>query len=228
MRIYPTVGSNFSGYSKKTTFKGFYDPTCQSIPAAMKEKVKQGVQEIGHSAPVKAAIDEFKSKVGILENKAQVLDNEGSVLKHILPDGSTTIDIPTGASVESARVLDANNILIPKETNIASSSDLSSVSDNAHGGSVLRHILPDGTTTVDIPTDATAEAAHLVDASNILIPEHSSVLEHLIDNGSDVPVDDTVSAAIDAGSNLGDVAGTLLDSASDHLDNLKDILHSIL
>lgn len=228
MRIYPTIGSNFSGYSKRTTFRGFYDPACKSIPAAMKGKAQQGMQELGHSAPVKAAIDEFKSKAGILDSKAQVLDNDGSVLKHILPDGSTTIDIPTGASVESAKILDANNILVPKDANFTSNPDLSAVSDNADGGSVLRHILPDGATTVDIPTDATAEAAQLVDASNILIPEHSSVLEHLIDNGSDVPVDDAVSAAVDAGSNLGDVAGTLLDSASDHLDNLKDILHSIL
>ena len=185
MKIYPIGGTNV--YSRKTSFKGYYDPTCQSIPASMRnkaselvEKTQQSFQEVGHSAPVKEAIEGFKSKLGILskeessEISQSVLSNvdsssHGSVIHHFLPDGVTSIDIPTDLPAAGAKILDANNLLIPDNNDIVTHS------------SVLENFMEQASDVPDIDSINTA-----LDAGSAISDAGGSILDGIADHIDDL------------------------------------------
>lgn len=123
--IQPITGPKFNS---RTSFKGFYDPTCISVPASMKSealsKAKEVLPEAGEkisalldNSPVQASLEHFKANfmtdspidaTKILDSgSSHVLDatniiNEHTgVITHILPDG-TPFNIDDGLNAVSA------------------------------------------------------------------------------------------------------------------------------
>ncbi len=134
-----SIRQNYDPTFKHYSFKGFYDPTCVSHidpeasakayrafldaktkifePIANSPLVKVSTENFKEkflSDTVKTPIENFKEKFPLRFIKnAQDVPQQGSILKHILPDGVTTVEIPLDRQVGRTKLLDANNILAP-------------------------------------------------------------------------------------------------------------------
>lgn len=155
--IQPIIGPKFNN---KTSFKGFYDPTCISVPASMKSealsKAKEVLPEAGEkintlldNSPIQASVEHFKANF--------MTD---------FHNGTSPLDATKILDSGSSKILDSANII------------------NENTGAIT-HILPDGT-PFNIDDGLNAVSAHDVGTDDGVVDSLISLGKKIAENIGDI------------------------------------------
>lgn len=227
--IQPISSINYSNYSQRTNFKakvpftGFYDPSCVSHVGEV--KVMTLGEELKHELKplIDPIITPIVNALKTNKNSANIISKDGTTLYHPMPDG-TMIPITIKDKVDpDAAVKDSLDKFKEKY--------MSELTDNAaettQEGSVLTHLLYDGSGSIDIPVAETVNKTTILDAANIIRPNtasESGILDNLLEHS------DNLSDAGDALSTsdiASEVASSALGKLAEHADDIQDLLDLI-
>ncbi len=236
--IQPISSINFNNYSYRTNFKakvpftGFYDPTCVSHVGEV--KVLTLSEELKHE--LKPLIDSITTPIAnalkTKKDSVNIISKDGTTLYHPMPDG-TMIPIAIKDKVDpDAAVKDSLDKFKEKYMSELTDNANETITETTQDGSVLTHLLYDGSGSIDIPVAETVDKTTILDAANIIRPNTTSdsgILDNLLeqsDNLSDLSdAGDALSTITSSTGDLaGEVASTALDKLAEHADDIQDLL----
>lgn len=231
--IQPINSINFNNYSQKTTFKakvpftGHYDPHC--VSRVGDAKVLTLGEELKHE--FKPLIDSVKN-IFKTEDTNNIISQNGETLFHTMPDG-TMIPISLQESTENPAVKASIDTFKEKFMPELTDKAAAAVSETQQNGSVLTHLLYDGSGSINIPVSETVDHTTILDAANILTPKSDTgILSNLLENSDTVSdlsdASDALSALSSTGSDIAsEAAGTLLGKLAEHADDIQDVIDTL-
>ncbi len=231
--IQPINSINFNNYSQKTTFKakvpftGHYDPHC--VSRVGDAKVLTLGEELKHE--FKPLIDSVKN-IFKTEDTNNIISQNGETLFHTMPDG-TMIPISLQESTENPVVKASIDTFKEKFMPELTDKAAAAVSETQQNGSVLTHLLYDGSGSINIPVSETVDHTTILDAANILTPKSDTgILSNLLENSDTVSdlsdASDALSALSSTGSDIAsEAAGTFLGKLAEHADDIQDVIDTL-
>ncbi len=174
------------------TFKGFYDPAAGSPRTAMQERLIQAAKEAKEKAKQ------------MIPDPNNIMHPKQDAFEHILPDGSLVTVSLDDLSKKSADVVNDGMPVVKTsfEKMLGESPDV----PDAAAISGIKHILPDGMTVVDVPSDSITGGldgvSDAVSGDTFQILKGDSLLEEIIHGASDA-----ADAAADGISHILDAIG---------------------
>lgn len=234
--IQPINSINFNNYSQKTTFKakvpftGHYDPHC--VSRVGDAKVLTLGEELKHE--FKPLIDSVK-KIFKTEDTNNIVSQNGETLFHTMPDGSMIpVSLKESAEkiTENSAVKASVNAFKEKFMPELTDTTAAAISETQQNGSVLTHLLYDGSGAINMPVSETVNHTTILDAANILTPKSDTgILNDLLEQSDSISDLTNASDALSALSSSSDIAseaaGTLLGKLAEHADDIQDVIDTL-